>query len=130
MGLNPSIMPSYKQQVRWVDRTGQDTNAHFPLSRFWERTLLNRQHLCRLTILIKLNSFHLSTLLSHLSGMCEYILKVTLRCKHSAKVTHISLPNISRYSCIGLTGITVHQSLSFARLFPYIPYLPSSISSV
>jgi hypothetical protein len=64
MGLNPSILPSHKEQIRGVDRTGQHMNAHFPFSRFWERTLLNPQHLCRLTILSKANRFHLSTLLS------------------------------------------------------------------
>src|SRR5258708_39823784 len=62
--LNTCLVSSHKQQVRGVDGTGQDTNAHFPLPRFWERTLLNRQHLGRLPILLEANRFHLSPLLS------------------------------------------------------------------
>src|SRR2546421_4920221 len=29
-----------------------------------------------------------TSLISHLPGLCEYILNVSLRCKHSATVTH------------------------------------------
>src|SRR5215467_12170082 len=64
MGLNSCIMPAYKEQIRGVDRTGQDTHAHFPFPGLWERTLLNRQHLYRLPIVIEADRFHLSILLS------------------------------------------------------------------
>src|SRR5258708_21494644 len=75
-------MSSHKQQVRWVDRTGQDTNAHFPLPRFWERTLLNPQHLCSLTILSEANRFHLSPLLSQGYRQPQTLLKHQVSSSH------------------------------------------------
>src|SRR5258708_9520148 len=95
-------MSSHKQQVRWVDGTRQDTNAHFPIPRFWERTLLNRQHLCRLTILSEANRFHLSTLLSSAREYLSEPISLCNSCKERFQLLLHHLRNLGDFLALVL----------------------------